>query len=622
MDNTILISDIEGYKIDYFLPDMYNGNIYILGDFIDSTASSKLVYTLQPDDDNIENIIGYELFNKKSFNLYNIHTIITNPKIKIILGNRDLNKIRLLFALELDDNVKYKEFNEGLCNLTFDNFIINYNSTLKLKYPMKLWKPIWNPEKLSFFNEGLNACNIFTCMEIFTMIFTYSFSASYLLETIYNEIIKLNFIQELLQIDLIQNYKAFLVIAIFRSLLMKNDDMPLPLDFSDNTTKCIKGLLYKLYNKATMIEFVDLGNNKDLLLSHGGITKYFLNTYHHNNYYNFIYQFSNIKYENIVNEEEIYNIIEKSNYTSTETCNLKQKCNNFNTIYTKYLLCIYNNYMINGNFKFDNTNITNFDICTSYQNFINNKIDISVALSFFLIMTTSILLSKNNLYKLINSELTQPINGYINIISPIGPGYEKIMKETDLHFEYTTNRELYQIFGHQPFGFATSYCKIRDNHYLICIDTSNSFAGTYLNNNIYKNYIKINKGNIISYTNFKFNIINKQIFNNTTLTDSSIWEKQLYYSSDFTNTETENKLIINLTHIAIPKFPLVYIIGTNKLLFNYHGQFNNFYYFTTTQGFNKIFYILNNDDLNTFIRIMNIYQNKYLKYKKKYLSLK
>ena len=96
-----IISDIEGGDIDLFVNKIdgrwYNGKIIVTGDLIDSTTRDK------------------KLFDVLSFNIRNLIKCVTYPtKIKYVLGNRDLNKIKVFHLTTLEKQQQLNPYQENI----------------------------------------------------------------------------------------------------------------------------------------------------------------------------------------------------------------------------------------------------------------------------------------------------------------------------------------------------------------------------------------------------------------------------------------------------------------------------------------------------------------------------
>lgn len=127
----IAISDLEGFDIYSTIPKKCHNchyldcnecsktRIYICGDLIDSTSS------------------GYLKIDKdKIFNLHNIFIILKSPKIELILGNRDINKIKCCILNKLNGRDKLID------NYNIGNMDLNYNMYNKLKTILEK-KNVW-----------------------------------------------------------------------------------------------------------------------------------------------------------------------------------------------------------------------------------------------------------------------------------------------------------------------------------------------------------------------------------------------------------------------------------------------------------------------------------------------
>ena len=605
------ISDPEGYNVDemYDIPKKPH-NLYICGDLIDSTFASPKFN---------------DYLNKKSFNLRNIHKIISNDNINLILGNRDLNKIKCLQLLKMNGNSEIiNNFNNG--NISFE---INVYDQIKNNVSwtindMTKWYPFWNKKTVKddlkvnqlWLNSNKIDYKTTPFFNRFKIIFGKdpsdgTMSAQNLLLTIPNE----------LGITSDNNdYKAFIVLSIFRSMILKVDNSIISTNFNSfnkRSSQFCKGWMYKLYKKSKICDYIQI-DNINLLLSHGGLTDKFF-SYNLDDFNNFITNNDNRNKLVQVPQYEpkvggYYRNEDIINYLSPEK--IKKTIDDWNNLVQKKIDNIYKE-EININNEPSNDTLFILMITAPYN---DNGIDTKV-------------------------------------VSPILPGIKEVRTNTRTTIQRGVN---VQIYGHSPNGYSSTIDYI-NNMYYINLDDSNSFAGTHANvsnydNNI-KNFIKIDKNiNIISNARIKFDT--EYDYNNMNNNYKKIVDKQdnVEYTTDlfdFINNQTLSEhIIIKSTNITLINkiFELkienmidnntqtiLRNIGKNKNIC-YHGNYINgttqYFIFTynATKGFSKVLFVLNNIDFMDFLNKLNkkqkggqvggSYYLKYLKYKKKYLQIK
>lgn len=150
---TKIISDYEGEKI----PELTE-NLLICGDIIDSTVGGGGDSSKMPVNGHVGDI-------SKNHNLYNIYRVLTDDKIRLILGNRDFNKIKCLPLCKMkyimtvkkqteqkDKKEKEKEktdienFNNGKLDLSLDTYKTYFELIKKNDWiaNMNNWLPFWN----------------------------------------------------------------------------------------------------------------------------------------------------------------------------------------------------------------------------------------------------------------------------------------------------------------------------------------------------------------------------------------------------------------------------------------------------------------------------------------------
>jgi hypothetical protein len=320
---THIISDYEGEKI----PDI-SENILICGDIIDSTVGGGGDASQMPFTGSVGDI-------SKNHNLYNIHKVLTNPNIRLILGNRDFNKIKCLPLCKMkymttpnkdkqkigEEKQNIQQFNNGNINLSTDTYtkykdiIINNDWIAN----MNNWLPFWNNsvftqtiKKKEKDQAGIEKevdqpnANYYTWhdaydvkksttpfLDRFNKIFGTdgsigTMSAGNLLYTIPFEVFDVDNLNKYITEQKITNkddYLAFIVLSVFNAGFNKNEKKQEKQEiekynFITSETNLhdtyINGLLYRFYTAIgkEKINFMGYANLSDKLyvFSHGGIT--------------------------------------------------------------------------------------------------------------------------------------------------------------------------------------------------------------------------------------------------------------------------------------------------------------------------------------------------------------
>jgi hypothetical protein len=320
IEPTYAISDPEGFNLYSLIDNMEDKrkHIVVCGDLLDSTIATNNI-----------NII--ELIRRlKSYNLYNIHEVIKpNSNITLTLGNRDLNKIKCRYLCELntiafkqstsvfarifDDNLPdlIMKFNDGNIDLTPKNCerLSNACTTTQLTpwtHTMKNWWTFWNKDTTRNFQEfNYNYCdiaynhtversdNMITNIEIggpfhkrFVDIFGQdgdkgTMNAQYLLDTIPYELFGADYLSDSTRSPkkYTKNYKAFIVLAVFKSMMVNVQPKFIDNMFTDFgkfnkrdniNTSLFKGWLCKMYTKSVMC-LVSVVDTNVFLFSHAGM---------------------------------------------------------------------------------------------------------------------------------------------------------------------------------------------------------------------------------------------------------------------------------------------------------------------------------------------------------------
>jgi hypothetical protein len=269
--NIRVISDLEGFDIEMYFHNTYD--LFVCGDILDSTLVTAM---------------KGKFLELKSNNLKNILHCACNPNVRLLFGNRDLNKLKCKYLAELNHAGEHTEnFNNGNIELSFESYNvlkekINKEQVWKVS-DMNAWYTFWADVgkgknwtvKSNYLEQPFYA----RFLEVFgadnaekdggTM------SAQNLLQTIPYEI----------GIEHDNNdYKAFIVLAIFKSMLTTIEQ---PVRLSDiepikeaKTSDAFKGWLYQMYIRKdnNLCCFLDYGidqnkeNNFMYLFSHGGLS--------------------------------------------------------------------------------------------------------------------------------------------------------------------------------------------------------------------------------------------------------------------------------------------------------------------------------------------------------------
>ena len=278
-----VFSDIEGRKLSSYIctncdNDMDNQKtctcltdndekIIICGDIIDSVTSGAEI-----NDDQIQ------LRNNRKYNLQNLIEIHNNDNIELIIGNRDLNKVKLCVLGKLKQTSTLTiAFNEG--SILFKSY-----SQLCIEIKDDMWEENLNDWPLFWITKDtdtdtiknssyyMHSSNNQIFLNRYNDIFKDSMSANELINTIPLE----------LNIDTTdQDYKAFIVFVVFNSILFPVDNT---FKYSNIDNKSaisalnFRGLLYNILikqGKTFLYKFVK-ANSTEYFFSHGGITENFM----------------------------------------------------------------------------------------------------------------------------------------------------------------------------------------------------------------------------------------------------------------------------------------------------------------------------------------------------------
>ena len=460
-----IFSDLEGFSIEDTIRQIKldnnnetndNDNDIIIGNIIDSINTP------------IE-----EFFEKKTFNLQNIHYCAFNKKITLLLGNKDLNKLKLYKSLQINNTDPiFNNFNEGNVDIDRETYNRKFKDDIS-------WMPIvaepsqfscTEAEKTASQQDIDNINKPSNFITRFNYIFTKIMESDSLLlysipyeiekelrkknNTTDMQIINLDRIKEIFLQRNTQstdysdelNYYAFIVLAIFRSLLInKKTDTINELDYTKNSSFC-RNLLYNIYmqnNTLMVLLYYD-----KYLLSHNGITKHFIYFFSST----VIYFYDNIKAS--VNNKTRDNIIDK--YDELDTTNLshsrlKSIINICNRTVKKWIAYSYTDII--------------YLLCISY-------------------------ITSTNIEKKPLAGLYQHNRSEDDYFYPIRVGISSSSMRKEL--QYTSSEyPIIQIFGNRQFSFVNSTYKIDDKNMLICLYMAYLLNYIYINNNVLKSISKL-----------------------------------------------------------------------------------------------------------------------------------
>jgi hypothetical protein len=609
-----IISDPEGFKI----PDVPDDEeLYICGDLIDSVIKGKK-------DDFLE---------LKSFNLYNIQKCIKKNNVFLAFGNRDLNKLKCRYLCELktttneDANALINKFNNGNIELTYDNYNIIKNANPEWKENHKKWYPYWNTGNQIFkitdkdyekYKKYWTTTSDDQKKNMFTHRYDVIFgldptvgtmSADNVIDAIAKEInLDLSTISE----DEKQDYKAFVTLAIFKSMCMnsfQNYNLEIKnLQDIKNSIK-VRGWLCEMYRKHQVCYMLLDDSTNVYLLSHGGISsKLILNPEILSNMHKALSQ-PRLN-ELISDSDKFYGAIKGGYYdkyanVNTENVNLTERINKINEIIKNSI----NSFITTGkpeDVKFLLTIATGFN-CSNFTKLLIDPSGIDC------------------------KDLPTPSD-----IGPIMPGIESLRKSMFI----MEGRTIYQIIGHKPIGMNTIvdlYESGDNKSILINLDISNTFMATNYNKlaleNVSENKIIIENNTIKldSLINMNLNVDDKKltktkIDDTIDLTQNLQTESTLFYSNKF--TLPENILTIITTNTIDDEFiNNIRNLGGTELSYNcsFYKNGTKYHLITKYPNWKMGIFIVNEDDFNKLKTPVPVqvggYKQKYLKYKAKYLAL-
>lgn len=613
-----IISDPEGFQI----PDVPNDEeLYICGDLIDSVIKGKK-------DDFLE---------LKSFNLYNIQKCIKKNNVFLAFGNRDLNKLKCRYLCELktttndDANALINNFNNGNIELTYDNYNIIKNAQPEWVESHKKWYPYWNTgnpifKKTDSKYEESKTYWTTTSEDQKKNMFKHRYDVIFGLDPTVGTMSADNVIDAIAQeinLNLTkvpnggkQDYKAFVTLAIFKSMCMNNFQKYKP-EIKDFKTiinsNQVRGWLCEMYRKHQVCYMLLDESTNVYLLSHGGISsKLILNPEILSNMHKALSQ-TRLN-ELISDSDKFYGAIKGGYYdkyanVNTENVNLTERINKINEIIKDSI----NSFITTGkpeDIKFLLTIATNFN-CDNFTKLLKDPSGIDC------------------------KDLPTPLD-----IGPIMPGIESLRKSMFIMEDKT----IYQIIGHKPIGMNTIvdlYESGTNKAVLINLDISNTFMATSLNKldlaeltnkkNLSFNKLIIQDNNIDLVANIildlEYQKLNKMQINDITdLNQPLQTESTLFYSNTY--TLPKDILFINSSNTIDDAFlENIRNLGGTDLSYNcsFDDNGRKYYLITKYPNWKMGIFIVDDADFNKLKTPIPVqvggYKQKYLKYKAKYLAL-
>jgi len=605
---TQIISDYEGEQI----PDI-SDNLLICGDILDSTVGGG-------GDSSQISVNGSVGGISKNHNLYNIYQVLTKNNIRLLLGNRDLNKLKCLplckmKVLKADNKKQIIDFNNGNINLSTETYE-KYKTLVKNNDwigDMNNWLPFWND---TVYDESKNKKvwnSIYAVnqsetpfLDRFNKIFgtdgsVGTMSAGNLLYTIPFEVFGVANVTE----DNKKNtdYLAFIVLSVFNAGFNKSDKSDKSyrlIEIKDNLHETyINGLLYRFYKAigTEKINFIGYFNLEKSLyvFSHGGITSDLI---------------ENPKFNDLL--EQI-----KKDYTKiTNSEQLSQKGGAIKEFTEKDII--------------KSLNTHNSDVCLLISQFMEK---------FYFCMEQSInadlteykyMPSPEMLLLMTLSAPYKPDSKDSRFVmrSPINPGIVNILSNGFV----CSNATLTQIFGHVPKGFGPTFFTLQNGDkksYIANIDMSQSFkySGWAGKTNVQIGFNSNTTQFTLYYVLDISNDTKIQKSNKTNLTNINYKEDNGKYILINTTDPTDKKLVISQTLDKIfeneetLKTELKDKIGTNVILYHGFKSDDKLHIFSLSDfitSFNKVLVLYN----SAVPSKTGGYYEKYMKYKTKYIALK
>ncbi len=661
---TFITSDCEGFDItsvDGFINEdgSTNGNLYVLGDVVDSTSHP----TRNIKTDKI-------LLEKKSFNLRNLRDIVIYKNIFLIFGNREINKLKCKWLTKLAGGLEgfdskgnsnlIKQYNDGIIRCTYRNYrdlvsiVKQYNNIQRHTRIQKQYEAVsqdstitqverdnllnlldlqtnwhvqsmtaWyghaggfkNPTKIRDWTKDVNNLvksksaendkeKEYFFYKRFQEIFGLdnalgTMSAGNLLYTIPIEIgldsIELN-IKVIASEEEKDDFRAFIVLSIFRSMFLKPDNK--------ENNLISYGLYYKLFAdpKNSVFKILDDSKGNVFLLSHGGVSSDILGADVIARRNELV---SNEKYKRRMNDasENIWDqsggFYKNQDGISFDLADVKTRLEDLNAEFYRHVMSLLGD-----------------DTLTE-----PNEALLFVFSFMFVAPFTSI------------------------PAIPMMPGFREIGRKNKNI--YINDKNVYNIFGHQPNGVSAVVDYYESSTDLKCfeidLDTSNSFSTTNWmslgpDDNYFLPVFVIDP--IESSENCKLksiikidkNIVKKEKYDSMNLQKITNLVDLIYYSNGFNfdidiifdqKIGTDNKCFIDRIVALGQTLP---VIGTdNNHLKNKNGKdvivSINFSGIATnnktsynvisltwdngTNPFMKNIFILNNDDFMNFVKILD-----------------
>ena len=423
------------------------------------------------------------------------------------------------------------------------------------------------------------------------------------------------------------NYNAFVVLAVFKSMLQKVrfiNDLQLenilynPTRYRNINQSIFKGLLYTLFTDDKNKMIIKRSDNfNTYLFSHGGVS-------------------SDIIERNTL--QELYDILK-----DTKTSDLRDKITDINKLRGGY----YKNSTVDIDRSIENFNIKMKEIIIIIfdENYkILNKPSTNMLL---LLIAITPFECKTFYSKILSSEeatIKCQDHGILNINSSListMAGIKELRSQNKIFYH---GNKLFNIFGHNPNGFGPTVDLFEnDIHktYLVNLDTSNTFLSTSSNHSLddpslkTSSYVLIENDKIRLLTDvyIKSTINERIIIKND---KESLFSDIEFKKSDSTKINANKNNIVlaysrelksDVIRIEIDNYidqemdQKLRLFKDNKNIF-YHGNIDNYLIFnyrrTLEFPFPRCLFIV---DESTFID-KYIFHIKYLKYKNKYLNLK
>ncbi len=639
-----IVSDPEGYSIDTLYNKPSNEHdLYICGDLTDSTF---LTVGLQPPE------MPDEYMNYKTFNLRNIHRVISDDNCYLTFGNRDLNKIKCAFLCELKNdstNEKIRNYNEGNMKLDETAYDELKNELAQTANPWKedmteIWFPFWN-QGINKENSNKGCYDTFKKDEYnnaktyfidrFNKVFGADCSkgtmaADNLLKTISLELGIIN--KDKLYNKDKDDFYAFVVLAIYQSMSLKNDVVVSEKSFDklkELNTSVFNGWLYKLFTRkqSQSIVYREI-NNKLYLFSHGGLNHDVLinssvNLNILDNINSDVFKMENIQKQQTQQGGFYLDSKDKDIIKTISKAELYENVNKINEFIKNKINIIYNyNKPIPGS-----PNPSEKDKRTEQMKAVIPLLILSSGFSSDT-FNNSLQKEKEKIKDGISTENISPIlaNGMFNKL-----------RQSGKMFVVDGVTETIQLIGHSPNGYGSSVDLFEKGTtnvlrtVLINLDVSNSFIGSIsssigTDNILSKNYCRIDKTNNL-YTNATINfkkdiskpkkfdinknmveILNPENLTNVFISSVSADKNEFKYSSRI--DELYPFIRETYTIINYPSSNDKDKEKQTEKVINYNGRTSdNINIFTlaynTYLQFNKNLFILNDDDYKKLKTLIN-----------------